>query len=567
MDAENVRPIRAVAILASYNEERHIAGCLEHLFAQDVEVYLIDNSSADRTVEIAERYARSGLIGIENFPREEDVYPWRDILKRKEEIAQTIEADWLMHADPDEIRLPPRSDQTLAEAFAEVDGKGYNAINFLEFTFVPTKESPDHDHPRFRETMRSYYPFLRNFPFQVKAWKKQPVRVDLASRNGHLVDFPGRLLYPESFKMRHYPYLSLRHGVEKYLGRHYDVVTPKASWRQRLDLDRARLASEKDLSVYTTDDGLDASNPRFEHVVENWASPLPAPESSEPEPDKPDVPVIVGGCFRSGTSLVRRILDSHSRVYCGPEVKFFQDFYGDYLDDPIKTARFFPSARWMIPERNLMSIFGRAFVTMHRRAAARDDKQRWADKTPENVLYLKEWEDLLGDEWVFVQVVRNPLDTLASIKEAAFRRSTIPPDLEERIELYKRYTLSGLEFRQQHPERHHMIVYDRLVEDPKRVVSGLMAWLGEDFEAVQLDFNSVRHQNGLEDRKVRETTGVHAKSVGRWRELLTPEEAQKISEECDPLWHRVRTECDVPAEISPRTSPGDATGGALHRLR
>ncbi|MDQ3254906.1 MAG: glycosyltransferase family 2 protein, partial [Acidobacteriota bacterium] len=96
-----------VAILASYNEERFIAPCLEHLFQQGIEVYLIDNSSTDDTVRIAERYLKKGLIGIETFPRSE-FYVWKPILERKEQLAHTLDADWLMHADPDEIRLPPR---------------------------------------------------------------------------------------------------------------------------------------------------------------------------------------------------------------------------------------------------------------------------------------------------------------------------------------------------------------------------------------------------------------------------------------------------------------------------
>jgi Sulfotransferase family len=37
-------------------------------------------------------------------------------------------------------------------------------------------------------------------------------------------------------------------------------------------------------------------------------------------------PIVVGGCYRSGTSLVRRLLDSHPRIHCGPEVKLFRDY-------------------------------------------------------------------------------------------------------------------------------------------------------------------------------------------------------------------------------------------------
>jgi cellulose synthase/poly-beta-1,6-N-acetylglucosamine synthase-like glycosyltransferase len=47
--------MRVIAILATYNEERFIANCLEHLFRQGVEVYLMDNDSEDETVAIARR--------------------------------------------------------------------------------------------------------------------------------------------------------------------------------------------------------------------------------------------------------------------------------------------------------------------------------------------------------------------------------------------------------------------------------------------------------------------------------------------------------------------------------
>lgn len=260
--------MRVVAILASYNEERFIAGCLEHLFTQGVEAYLIDNCSTDKTVEIAERYLGCGLIGIESFPRDEGMYRWRAILERKEELAATLEADWFMHADPDEVRLPPCSDRTLAQAFAEVDARGYNAVNFMEFTFVPTREAPDHDHPRFQQTMRWYYPFLRRFPQRRNAWKRQPGRVELASTGGHRVRFPGLCMYPESFKMRHYLFLSVPHAIRKWVHRNYDPAEIENGWhlpRPSLTPNKIELPSRKELRQFTSDDDLVASDPQTEH--------------------------------------------------------------------------------------------------------------------------------------------------------------------------------------------------------------------------------------------------------------------------------------------------------------
>jgi hypothetical protein len=251
-----------------------------------------------------------------------------------------------------------------------------------------------------------------------------------------------------------------------------------------------------------------------------------------------DWPIIVGGCHRSGTSLLRRILDAHSRIFCGPEVKFFQDFYSGYVQDPIRHGRFFTTARMALPEAELLELFGSAFVKLHERAAARAGKVRWADKCPENVVYLDDWARLLGDRWLFVHVVRNPLDTLASIKEIRFPFA-IPSGLGARIDFYKRYFEAGLAFGAAAPDRYHRIVYEELVREPRTTLEGLHEWLGEVFELEQLSFNARPHQNGLEDPKVGRTERIHDESVGRWRQVLDDDEAAEIVERCAVLWRQI----------------------------
>jgi hypothetical protein len=253
-------------------------------------------------------------------------------------------------------------------------------------------------------------------------------------------------------------------------------------------------------------------------------------------------PIVVGGCHRSGTSLVRRILNAHSRIFCGPEVKFFRDFFGDYKDDPIRHLRFFPTARTVLHEDQLLSIFGKAFIDMHSRAAALAGKTRWADKNPENALYLAQWQHLLGAEWLFIHVVRNPLDTLASMKEARFPLS-LPDTLEGRIEFYQRYTKAGLEFGKANPDRCYRLIYEKLVSAPDSVLPDLMAWLDEKFETVQLDFNRNKETGrGLEDRKIAATTEIHKESVGRWSSILNKRETKKIREATETLWAQIDPE-------------------------
>ena len=258
-------------------------------------------------------------------------------------------------------------------------------------------------------------------------------------------------------------------------------------------------------------------------------------------------PIIVGGCFRSGTSLVRRLLNAHSRIACGPEVTFFRDFYNRYHDDRYRHVRFSTTARTLVPEAELLEVLGQAFVTLHERAAARAGKARWADKAPENVTYLAEWERLLGEEWVLLHVVRNPLDTLASIKEARFPL-TIPPEVDARIALYRRYVECGLRFGDEHPDRYHVVVYEKLALAPRSTLAAVMGWLDEELEENQLAFGRVHHELGLEDAKVGATTAVHSQSVGRWPAVLTPDEAQTIWRETKDVWKLL----DPRGECAPR---------------
>jgi glycosyltransferase involved in cell wall biosynthesis len=267
-------------MLQVFNERRFVGGCIEHLHEQGIGVYLIDNESTDETLAIAERYVGRGVVGIETLPRGEEGFALRAQCERQEQLAQTLDADWLIHHDADEIRVSPRRGQTLAQAIEQADADGYNAVNFLEFTFVPTRESPDHDHPDFQRTMLWYYPFLPTFPHRLNAWKRQDGPVELGT---HRVQFPGLKMAPESLYMKHYLYLSRAQALEKFVQRDYspqEVAGGLHGWRARLRAEQIELPSESELRRYVSDEELDPSEPRTRHLLEELMS---APEG-QPEP-------------------------------------------------------------------------------------------------------------------------------------------------------------------------------------------------------------------------------------------------------------------------------------------
>lgn len=265
--------MRIVALITVFNEELFIAGCIENFLSNGVAVHIIDNDSTDGTMEIVRSYLGKGVVAIDRLPRESRFELTRQ-LRHKEEIIKASDADWLIHADADEIRRAPPGYPSLAAAIAEVDAAGYNAVNFMEYTFVPTRQSPDHEHHSFQETMRWYYPFAPQPHHQVKAWKNQgpSVPVSLANSGGHHVQFDGIKIFPVDFIMRHYIVLSVPHALRKYAYKTFDeseVNRGWHGWRANACETLFMLPDERDLILYQSDGLLDPAFPRKQHLFVN----------------------------------------------------------------------------------------------------------------------------------------------------------------------------------------------------------------------------------------------------------------------------------------------------------
>lgn len=279
--------MRIAAILTTYNEARFLPHILDHYDRHGIEVFILDNESTDDSVEIARSFLARNVIAVETLPRK-GYQDWVGVLKAKEDVADRIKADWFIHADPDEFRLPPSESETLRQAIERVDAEGFNAVNFFEFTFLPTKEAPDHDHPDFLDTMRHYYPFCPSHPNRLNGWKhpqngpglkkrvktllkKRTLRcptVDLVSSGGHRVQFEGLKMWPKDFKMRHYIVLSLDHAIRKYVKIKHNPNDPEGyhGFRKSAAETDFLIPSQSELRRYEGDDALDPSDPKSEHI-------------------------------------------------------------------------------------------------------------------------------------------------------------------------------------------------------------------------------------------------------------------------------------------------------------
>ena len=228
--------MRIVALLTVRNEELYLARCLEHLIANGVDVCVIDNDSTDGTRRIAEQFVGRGVIRLDTLPFP-GVFALLPILQNEQRLANEIDADWFVHHDADEIREAPSAGVTLAQAVEEADARGYNAINFDEFVFMPRSADERFEGRDYVLEMQWYYYFRPKPQRRLNAWKRTGVAVDLCASGGHVVHFPDRLVCPTDFVMRHYIALSWEYLDKKYQARRYP---PDELIGRRWNNDRAR---------------------------------------------------------------------------------------------------------------------------------------------------------------------------------------------------------------------------------------------------------------------------------------------------------------------------------------
>ena len=208
--------LKVAAVIHCFNEMDILPEVIHHLVRQGIQIYLFDNWSTDGTWEIASELQQQGLLAhLERYPAyPTDNFQWASLLKHTEDISQSIDADWIIHYDADELRYSPWQSSTLVEGISWVDNLGYNAVDFsiVEFRFLSNKSNCNGPY----ESSLTHFEFGKRpgHFLQVKAWKNTQ-RVNLVDSGGHNADFEGRRLYPLKFLTKHYPLRNAQQAQKK----------------------------------------------------------------------------------------------------------------------------------------------------------------------------------------------------------------------------------------------------------------------------------------------------------------------------------------------------------------
>jgi hypothetical protein len=235
---------------------------------------------------------------------------------------------------------------------------------------------------------------------------------------------------------------------------------------------------------------------------------------AEQRPGNPDEsPIFVLGQPRTGTTLIERVITSHSQVHSAGELQQFglaTRRVSKHIDRRRFSAELFDAAAKADPG----GIGDRYLQTS---ARMRGKAPRFVDKLPVNYLHLPLILAALPNARI-VHLVRGPMDAcFASFKQLFADAYLHSYEQQEMARHHIRYRQLMDHYRNEFPDRFIDIRYEDAARDLEPHARALIDGLGLTWEDACLNFH--KSDSGVATAsavQVREP--AHTRSIGRWRQ-------------------------------------------------
>lgn len=208
--------------------------------------------------------------------------------------------------------------------------------------------------------------------------------------------------------------------------------------------------------------------------------------------------IFIVGCPRSGTTLLQSLLVSNSHIVSFPETHFYERIVGGRL----RSALSLPSKRakpyWnafleeigclelgSILPKNAIFIrqYSNAFVQVLDTIAQSQGKTVWLEKTPGHLRQIDQIKKLVK-RVRFIHILRNGKDTIASIYELGNKYPETwgrwYRSLDRSIQRW--VTDVRISIKYSTNEKHRLVRYEELIQNPKIVLENLCDFIGVPFE-------------------------------------------------------------------------------------
>jgi hypothetical protein len=193
-------------------------------------------------------------------------------------------------------------------------------------------------------------------------------------------------------------------------------------------------------------------------------------------------PIFIVGSPRSGTTLMRYIIDAHPNIFCPPCETFLFNtlnttFNGFIWKDHYAQLPFTRKAliKWL--RKYILDLFGNL--------ALKTGKRRWAEKTPSHILFMDFINEVFPDAQ-FIHMIRNGYDVVKSLKNIHWGSN----DIAFNANLWVEHVTKGREFgRKLSPERYIEIRFEDLVNETEMTIRRICEFLDEEMDPRMLKFH------------------------------------------------------------------------------
>jgi len=231
--------------------------------------------------------------------------------------------------------------------------------------------------------------------------------------------------------------------------------------------------------------------------------------------DFPKEPVIIGGCGRSGTTLLLAILGSHPNMFAIPfETQVLCPHAYDYVSDPsLATEAHATMSREQLfklqmqhhdPSYPIDPSQIERFLT-----EAKPSHSRWVEKTPKNVLFFKRLLDVFDQKVKLIHMVRDGRDVVTSIHPGRSQYH-IP------VERWVTEVSAGLELKD------HSCVYTLKYEDLvlryDETIQALLRFVGEPMHENLQVWTLHTHVKSHDSFHGEEAKPIYFNAIGRWKD-------------------------------------------------
>ena len=168
-------------------------------------------------------------------------------------------------------------------------------------------------------------------------------------------------------------------------------------------------------------------------------------------------PVVIGGCARSGTSLLLSMLSSHRQILAIPD----------------ETQLLCPGAYWP-PAGGIFEPDTRGLLELISRQTVHRNCRAWCEKTPRNVLNVERILAALGSRARFIHLVRDGRDVVLSRHPKKPEHFWVDPDR------WVNDVRAGVNHRD-HPQL-TTIRYEDLIRSPQQVLGPLCEFLSLEYD-------------------------------------------------------------------------------------